>query len=115
MLQMKVQQSQEIFAMYSIWAGIRTSVPSMNPISSSFGFEWKKYIQLLYMGISGGKVANHALQQVLCSGADLATGEEYPCANRQETWQPQQLCYLESAIQASRGRGPWGLKIKKKK
>lgn len=30
---MKIQKSQEIFAMYSIWAGIRTSVPSMNPIS----------------------------------------------------------------------------------
>lgn len=60
------------------------------------------------MSVIGGKVATHTLQQVVCSGVDLATGEEHPHAKEQETHQPQQLHYLESAIQASRGRGPPG-------
>lgn len=67
------------------------------------------------MSVIGGKVATHTLQQVVCSGVDLATGEEHPHAKEQETHQPQQLHYLESAIQASRGRGPPGTGNLKKK
>lgn len=41
-LQMKVQKSQEILAMYCIWAEIRTSVLSMNPISFIIWLSMKK-------------------------------------------------------------------------
>lgn len=103
-LQMKVRKSPRSLAADSIWAEIRTSVPSMNPINFILWFSLKKKCTIMKHGCNwwqGRK--GHPTVSYVAGRTRLPRG--VPTHPETSCGQQGQLGYLESTNRTSRGRG----------
>lgn len=105
-LQMKVQKNQRLLAMYSIWAEIRTSVLSMNPISFIIWLSKKKCTIMIHRRNWWQGSNLHSAAGCRLRGS-RTPGDERP---RAKGWEAPAATagYLESATLASRSRGHLG-------